>query len=658
MQPRETGPAAPEAPAAPGAPPTAIAPPTLIAPAGSAPAAGSASAPDGLPGIRISLLLALLPAAQALLDRGWLFDGPGRDPWIYYSYFRFARIYLAEDPDLYYGSRLSVILPGYLLRHLLPAVAAQLALHLTLYGCALAAFYFTARVVAGRRGALLASLLLGGQTYFLWAIGRNYVDGFGITYLLVALAALTAAAASPRRWRRRALLAAAGAAAVALVSANLFYAVYLPLLAACFMVLDRRLGRESAERRTGWRGLLAAAPWAAAGGAAAFAGYDAAGWLWGHGDRFYLAPTLRFLWGFSREPSIFKHPFATWGAHASWLVFPLIVLGGTVAVLARRQAPAPAAGGAAGAGGGAAGGAMGRYFQVQYLACFAAMVAIELEPHGVTLEYPSYASLLLPPACLALAGQLAPLVEGLAPRVFAGFAVALAVALVPASLAGMHMHAAGTPPTIALALGLGALAVAALAAGRRERWRRRGWLGLGPAVLVALALAGSMLAAQAARLRRPGPSADDDPYRFFQQTDGALSALRQVDPSLRLRLWYDTGEEAGPLYDTLATAFRLCRRLVTFSFPDAAGGRMCDGERLHPGMKVAVLSQRPAAATAAAAEHALGAIGLRAHWLEVRPLPGPVASVTMSVLETAPAPPDRIGGAGGTTPGPPLGIRH
>src|SRR5437588_8103043 len=84
------------------------------------------------PGIRWWLLLASLPLVQAGLDWQWLFDGPGRDPWIYYSYFRFGRIYLHEAWDVYYSSRLPVILPGYLLRHLLPAVPANVVLHLAL----------------------------------------------------------------------------------------------------------------------------------------------------------------------------------------------------------------------------------------------------------------------------------------------------------------------------------------------------------------------------------------------------------------------------------------------------------------------------------------------------------------------------------------------
>ncbi|HEY6322328.1 MAG TPA: hypothetical protein VJA16_12290, partial [Thermoanaerobaculia bacterium] len=209
------------------------------------------------------VLLAALPLAQAALDRLWLFDGPGRDTWIYYGYFRFARVYLEEAASAYYSSRLSVILPGHLVSRLLPAVPANVVLHLGLYAGAIAAFYASTRIYTGRRGALLASLVLGCQPYFLLAIGSNYVSGFGLTYFLLALAAIAAAAGCPGGRAAGVLLAAAGAAAVVLVAANLFYALYLPLLAAHFLVLNRHGAR---------RPLLPAAGWAAAGGAVAFAG--------------------------------------------------------------------------------------------------------------------------------------------------------------------------------------------------------------------------------------------------------------------------------------------------------------------------------------------------------------------------------------------------
>lgn len=589
------------------------------------------------------VLLAMLPLAQAALDRRWLFDGPGRDAWIYYGYFRFARVYLEEAASAYYSSRLSVILPGHLVRRLLPAVPANLVLHLGLYSCAIAAFYGSTRLYAGRRGALLASLVLGGQPYFLWAMGSNYVSGFGLAYFLLALAAAAAAAGRPDSRAVGLLLAAAGAAAVALVAANLFYALYLPLVAAHFLVLNR----HGARRR-----LVSATLWAAAGGTVAFAALDAAGWLWGHGSRVFLAPTVLWLRDFSRQPSIFKHPVASWGPRAWWLVFPAIVLGGSLALLLRhwpRMLPAPRATPAVDAGGagtpfgaGTASGASSRegrgdggrrssglrvFVQLQYLAACAVMAACELEPHGMTLEYFYYAVLLLPPACLALAGQLAPFLDRLPPRVFGGLAVATAAVLAPVSVGRLHPWDLSTVPTIALPLAAGAIAVAVIAAG---------WRGLRPAVLFLASLIVSLLLTQNLfdSRRWPSHSGYADTPRFFRQVDAVLTRLQAADPSLRLRLWYSLGEEEGRFYDSLACAWRLCPRLVTYSFPDVAGGRMCDGQPLQPGMKVAVLTERPPPAAAAAAENALESIGLRARWLGAGSVPGPVKPVSLLFFET------------------------
>ncbi len=586
-------------------------------------------------------LLAALPLAQVALDRRWLFDGPGRDPWIYYGYFRFARVYLEEAASAYYSSRLSVILPGHLVRKLLPAVPANVVLHLGLYACAIAAFYGTTRIYSGRRGALLASLVLGCQPYFLWAMGSNYVPGFGLTYFLLALAAIAAAASrpgGPSGSTAGVLLAAAGAAAVALVAANLFYALYLPLLAAHFLLLNR----HGARRR-----LLPAAGWAAAGGTVAFAGLDAVGWLWGHGARVFLAPTVLWLWDFSKRPSVFKHPIALWGPHAWWLVFPLIVLGASLAWLLRRhretRSPAPPATASGSDGGGSDDG--GRpsglrvFAQLQYVAAFAVMAACELEPHGMPLEYFYYALLLLPPACLALAGQLAPLLDRLTPRVFGGLAVATAAVLAPISVGRVQPWELNRVPTIALPLAAGVIAVAVIAAG---------WRGLRPAVMVMASLIASLLLIHnpfdSRRLR--GHPAYADTYRFFRQVDSMLTRLQAADPSMRLRLWCSTDEEDGAFYDSLACAWRLCDRLVTFSFPDVAGGRMCDGQPLQPGMKVAVLTQRPPPAAAAAAEGALESIGLRARWRGASSVPGPVKPISLLVLETAALPGPREPGSG------------
>jgi hypothetical protein len=589
----------------------------------------------GAAGIGYALLLASLGLADAVLDARWLFDGPGRDTWIYYGYFRFARIYLHEAWTAYYSSRLSVVLPGFLARLALPALPANLLLHLALYACAVGAF-----------GALVAALVLGAQPFFLRAIGSNYTDGFGITYCLLAMAALASAAARPQA---RLHLAAAGACAVALVSANLFYGVYLPFLAAQFLVLNR----AGARQRPAW-----AAAWVAAGGAAAFLGFDAAGWLWGHGSKLFLAPAVRWLVAFAGAGSRWRMPAEQWLPVATWLVFPATLLAASLAAACtaglaawRNAGGAAAARAAGGVGSGQLAGDGRRlrrwaawlagpegFAHLQYLAFCALMAAIQLQSHGVTLEFPYYADLLLPPACLALAVLLAPLVDGLSARAFGGLAAGSAALLAVAGVAalpgpvlvGFAVAAARCGSPLALPLALGALAAAALTA-----WRR----GAGPAVAAAVvALAASSLAAGApgwanGTVARTGYG---DTVGFFAQVDDTLTLLSRRDPTLRLRLWYDQADPAaGPLYDTVACSWRLCSRLVTTSFPNVARGRMCDSQPLRPGMQLAVLSQLPPPAAAAAAIRGLAAVGLAARDLAPAAVPGPVR-FTLLFLETAP----------------------
>jgi hypothetical protein len=559
------------------------------------------------------LFLLLLPLAQLAIDPRWIFAEPGRDQWIYYGYFRFARIYLAEFADFYYSSRLSVILPGYLLRHLLPPVAANVVLHLLLFWLAAGCFYVAARAFAGRWAALLATLIVCSQPFFLLAIGWNYVDGFGIAYYLLALACLVLAVRAPR-WRPW-LMAAAGAAAVAIVVANLFYAIYLPLLAAHLLALDAWGPWGGDERRPVRLLFLRDLPCAAAGAVLLFGGLAAVGHFWGHGPLSFLGATTRFLGDFSSRPSIFKHPASAWLGRAPWLCFPVVVLGCSAAVLVRCWPAAP----------GSRRGKLVLFSQLQYVAFFLAMALIELLPQGVTFQYPYYASLLLPAAGLALAGQLSLLADGFPARAFAKLAAMTVLALAIADLAPLSIaHHGPWPPKALLPVAAGIGCVLIAASGRR---------GPRAALLFLVFLAASQLVLRGyLRAGERFKPHDGSIRRFFLQVDGTVSALREMAPALRLRLWYNQDEDRMKFYDTVASTLILCGHILTTSFPDTAGGRMCDGEPLGPGLTIAVLSQRPDAASLALGS--LARAGFRAHLVRRTVIPGPAPPFAIVFLVT------------------------
>lgn len=586
------------------------------------------------------LVLLLMPLVLLALDGHWIWSGPGRDNWIYYGYFRFARVYLEQFRDVYYSSRLSVILPGYLLRRLLPPLAANLVLHFGLYWLAVGAFYLTARAFVGRRAALLAVLVLGSQPYFLLAIGWNYVDGFGLAYFLAAAACLTLAAgqavrpggppgaegpesegrpllgSAPSRgrtpWGRRSCLALAGAAATALVSANLFYTVYLPLLAAGYLALLWPL-----PLRQAWRDLL----WVIAGAAGAFCVLGLANRFGGHGYFLFLLPSARWLARFSRAESGFKHPASQWLRGALWLAFPLLILLSSLATLLRGllvRLFEPAS-------------RLGRlvlFTQLQYVAFFALMAAVELGPQGVTFEYHYYASLLLAPACLALAGQVALLVAGIDRRTLTILAAACVAALAISQLPLLPARAMAAlaptsllPPVLA---GAGCLMI--ITSGRR---------GLRPALLFLLLLAGAqLLIKNLGGFRESWRPFHHDAAGLFHQIDSTLSVLQRADPSLQVRIWYNQEEDRAHyyLFDTVASALLICPHLVNFSFPDGGEGRLCGGQPFAPGLTIAVLSARQDAAAAALAT--LTRFGLHPRLRQRVVVPGPAPPFAILVIDT------------------------
>ncbi|HEY0781792.1 MAG TPA: glycosyltransferase family 39 protein, partial [Thermoanaerobaculia bacterium] len=545
--------------------------------------------------------------ALLAVDPLWVFAGIERDPWLYYGYFRHAPQLVASLPDLYYASRLSVILPGFLLHHALPPLAANLLLHAALHATATLALYGSVRPLLGRRAALLSALALGCHPFFLLAAGRNYVDAFGLAYVLLAFYFLTRAALGGGRWT----LLLAGACVTALVTANLFYVVFLPFLALHFAALDRRRGRF-------WRSLLRAA----VGAAVLCAAFCVLSKLWG-GHFLFPRASVRWLLGYSKEPTIFRSPIATWIGRAHWLVVPALVTLAAALLLLRAwqngRGPWTIA----------KSGPPALLFQLE-LALFAlAMVFCQLGSHSPVLQYFFYASLLLPFVFLALAGQLVPLLERLAPRRFA-LAAAAALLLLAAPLAlslrpPVPDLVASAPVAVPLALGAAVVAVALLGRG-----------GLGATLLLVLSLGAAQLAAiRLANVDKVFETFSSDRRALFVTIDRCATAFERVDPALDLRLWYDVTERNDYLYDPLAATLLLCPHLLTRDFPGTQKGTMCDGARLGPGQTIAVFSTRPAAEREAAT--ALRPLGLSVRKLGAQTVDGAGAAFTLTFLQTGSA---------------------
>ncbi len=109
------------------------------------------------------------------------------DPWIYTGYFTNFQYMIHQYGATYYLCRLPWILPGVLAYKILPPLAAALALKSALAAISVTALYFTIEPRYGWVAALLSSVALIINPYFIYAISWEYPDGPAIMYGFVAL---------------------------------------------------------------------------------------------------------------------------------------------------------------------------------------------------------------------------------------------------------------------------------------------------------------------------------------------------------------------------------------------------------------------------------------------------------------------------------------
>jgi hypothetical protein len=178
----------------------------------------------------------LLPLVVLWRQDNTLFTPPGQiDPWFYLGFFRNLASFKRDlFPGTYYGSRLSWILPGYIVHSLFPSLAANCVLHLGVQSVAVFSLFSTLRFTVGLRSAFLTAIVFCANPQLCYATGWDYADGAGIAYCLLTMALLTLAAVKPvRKWT----LFLAGMALAALVYSNLFWIALAPLLPLYYLVL-------------------------------------------------------------------------------------------------------------------------------------------------------------------------------------------------------------------------------------------------------------------------------------------------------------------------------------------------------------------------------------------------------------------------------------
>jgi hypothetical protein len=208
------------------------------------------------------------------------------DPWFYLGYFRnLVNFKRSLFPDFYYGSRLSWILPGYLLHSLFPPLVANAVLHLTVHSVAVLSLFSILRLTVGLRSAYLTAMVFSFHPWLWSATGWDHVTGAAIAYYLLAMALATHAALQPVR---KFSLILAGMALAGAVYAHLFLVAFAPLLLFYYIGL-----KGEWDRRHFIRSISDLAIWLGIGFVALTFTLDAINYLLLDGNPWFWSPSFR-----------------------------------------------------------------------------------------------------------------------------------------------------------------------------------------------------------------------------------------------------------------------------------------------------------------------------------------------------------------------------
>ena len=451
----------------------------------------------------ILLLVLMIPIALYALNSAWAFSAEGVDSWYYYGHFFHWADILQLHPYDYITSRLSFILPGYVLNVLFDPITAKVLLAFITYWAAAFPFYLTLRLLAGRQAALPGLLWFGLHVAFVSATGWTYIDGAGIAYTLLTTWAVTQAAVDEHR--RIPWLALAGAMFAGAIYTNVFLAVFGAVHALLFVWLSGGVAR--------WRSWPIAIAGAAGGFVAVTIGLGLI--ASSAGGRFlFFMPSLNFAQqSLASLDSLPVRPSMSWYHLADHLVLP--VLAAAVAIAAfwwRRESRL-------------------RLLLLAYLLIFGLFTLMEISSIRV-LQVRFYVTYLLPYAFFALTAVITPALREMPARVYGGLC-ALMVALSVLPFVSAQWRAWVRIPggwetpiwgsIVAVAVGFGLL-LAALRLANRDRQR--------------VAFAGSMLAATLA-LSITGYRAIINDVQFDTAIQNQVSYLDRDHRDLMLAA-YDT----------------------------------------------------------------------------------------------------------------------
>jgi hypothetical protein len=541
----------------------------------------------------IAVLLAL-PLLLLALQPGWIFPKHGIDSWVYHGYFHNYPAYVTRFyPNAYYGTRLSWVLPGYVLYHLLPATAAAIVMHLAVYYTGIFSLYSISKRCLSPRPALMGCLFMGMYYLYVNDTGWDYVDGLGMASYLLTMALLIRGLRSPRctMW-----MFAGGATAGAMLHTNIFLVCLTPTFPLAYLMLARHFGRGLRIKT-----LFVDAAATAGGVILLTVIFGAINRAVG-ADFLFFMPSVKFAAELHQSNPWTQVWYDGWWRSA---ILPTVMVLATLLMLIRhavRPLFSPVATPAV-------------FLGVNYLACAAIMLYMQLHGSPI-LQCFYYASYLTGPMFMAFAMLLAPVSERFSFRQAAAISIAIIVLLATPYVKWLPWM----PHINAEQLRNSGIVLAMLAVTMLVLWPMR------KTAFLAALLCWS--GAQHVLFDAPMPHAKE----LFVRIEQGIAAVSTVTHGRKPRFWYDANEPQSTEFRSLASNYLWGYVLISDNFP-----KINPSARylLQPDSIVVICSQFPRALNKA--EQALAAEGMHAKFLKSSTIQkGPVA-YTLTFAEIQPA---------------------
>lgn len=523
------------------------------------------------------VLLLALPAFLFLLSDHWYYSGYGHvlDAWVYFGYFQNYSELIETFHNTYYGTRLSVIFPGYLAYSCLPPLVANVVLRLALFYVTVFSLHSVIARTINQRAALLTGVLASCYGILVNAVGWDYVDGFGIAYLSLTLYLLTTAS-RPRENRAMAIscLLASGVSLAAFVFSNTFYAVLIPLVCAHYAYCKTKFDSRR-QRFWFWRDA-----------SFVFIGGLLVTFLCGvvnrccGGQFWFFWPSVKWLLANAKGERFYLQPWSVWVPFAFWLVIPSLVAATAVLFLVVRKAR-PARDTTA-----------AFFYQGLYLAAFALWWALDWRC-DIVMQYWYYSSLLTPFVVLAIGGQIGTLTDRLNAREFAWMVVITTVAALGGWAVGENVTLPRIPACFTMLVFAGGAVLVVLSV-PKHFVRMAGLVGI---FCILNPLCGVR---QQNQLRQVGvkvivrKSAHISTSEKLKTIYDSSKFVREQCAASNLRFWYDREEAPGELYTAISSMYLYGYRQVAHPFFPNRGFVWDKSQSgIQHESKVALLSAKP-----------------------------------------------------------------